>query len=144
MRRLLPPISRPNSDVCANAGTVERSRNASLNPDFLMRVTIRIESLLAKYNVRRARGALHLGTRDGANRSARLVRRVRSRAAMARSQGVVLRGVLVRAPENHRREMRFVRTAVERGRRGIPLHRVPRRSAAGRLDGSVGALPRIA
>src|SRR2546430_6294556 len=125
MRRLLPPISRPNSDVCANAGVVASSKNASANPVFLMRVTIRIESLLAKYNVRRARGALHLGTRDGANRSARLVRRLRSRAAVARSQGVVLRRLLVRAAKNHRREMRFVRDAVECGRRGIPLHLLP-------------------
>src|SRR5213596_1750524 len=126
MRRLLPPISRPNSDVCANAGAVVSSKNASANPVFLMRVTIRIESLLAKYNVRRARGALHLGTRDGANRSARLVRRLRSRAAVARSQGVVLWRLLVGAAKNHRREVRFVRDAVERGRRGIPLHLVPR------------------
>src|SRR5260370_5094155 len=119
MRRLLPPISRPNSDVCANAGTVEKSKNASANPVFLMSVTIRIESLLAKYNVRRAGDALHVGTRDGANRSARRVRRLRSRAAVARTEGVVLRRVLVRAPENHRRGMRFVRDAVERARRRI-------------------------
>src|SRR5216117_2130797 len=114
MRRLLPPINRPNSDVCANAGTVERSKSASANPVFVICLTIRdllFCSLAVDYNIARARGALHLGTRDGANRSARLVRRVRSRAAVARSQGVVLRRVLVRAAENHRREMRFVRDA---------------------------------
>src|SRR5437773_9550406 len=116
MRRLLPPISRPNSDVCANAGIVASSKNASANPVFLMRVTIRIESLLAKYNVRRARGALHLGTRDGANRSARVVRRLRSRASVARPQGLLLRRVLVGAVTNHGCDVRFMRDAVERGR----------------------------
>ena len=53
MRRLLPPIRNPNSDVCANAGMAARSKNASVNPIFLMAVTIPIESLLAKYNVPR-------------------------------------------------------------------------------------------
>src|SRR5712692_9107855 len=89
MSRLLPPIRRPNSDVCAIAGIAERSRHASGNAIFLMRVTIRGEfvrfnrfSFVVRasqsavrtarrgadrgprttYNVPRVDGALHLGT----------------------------------------------------------------------------------
>src|SRR5438552_5064208 len=87
MSRLLPPIRMPNSDVCAIAGTVERSRNASANANFVMCLTIRDLLFVSRwplavsrqptphgerqtandYNIARARGALHLGTRDGAN-----------------------------------------------------------------------------
>src|SRR5207244_13253016 len=106
MSRLLPPIKRPNCDVCAIAGIAERSKNASAKANFLMADTIRIESLLAKYNVRRARGALHLGTRDGANRSARVVRRLRSRASVQRPQGLLLRHALAAAPANRGSDVR--------------------------------------
>src|ERR1700737_4831406 len=77
-----------------------------------------------KYNVRRVGGALHLGTRDGPNRSARLVRRLRWRAPVGRAQGILLPRVLVGAPRDHRREMRLVRHAMECGRGVIPMHRL--------------------
>src|SRR5215210_3690583 len=63
-------------------------------------------------------------TRGAPNRSALLVRRLRTGAAVAGTEGVVLRFVLGGSAENHRREVRILCPAV--AGRLDDLHPLPR------------------
>jgi hypothetical protein len=99
-----------------------------------MDVTIRIDLAsfnhhsfaMRAYNVRRAFGVTDVGTGDGANRSARAVRHLRGRAALAGAASLLLPVMLGVAAGDPRREVQVLRDALERLHSRISLHRLPR------------------
>jgi hypothetical protein len=99
-----------------------------------MEVTIRVDvgsfnhhSFATRdYNVRRAFGVTDVGTGDGANRSARTVRHLRGRAAVAGAASLLLPVMLGTAAGDPRREVQVLRDALECLHGRLSLHRLPR------------------
>src|SRR5258706_10559971 len=100
-----------------------------------------MSSLLA-YNERRVANAVLHRTGDGANRSPRALRRLRPRAALARTRRGMLRGLLDVVAEDQGPGLYLLCAAI--ARRGGVLPRVPGRSASARVVRSLGPLPRRA
>src|SRR2546428_8383567 len=121
----------PSSEVWANAGAAASiSKANAVFMEFTIRIGLasfnRHSFAMRDYNVRRAFGVTDVGTGDGPNRSARAVRHLLRRAAVARAASLLLRVVLGVAPGDPRREVQFLRDALERLHRRISLHRLPR------------------